>query len=98
MDLVWEFEAAYGRLDPHRDSWPRFLSGVARTARFTARQLYAAIAGPSFALSALSTEGASERLQVQMMLERTAFGEKAAPAPALTRSRILGPDGEIARA
>jgi len=76
MDLVWEFEACYGRLDPARDSWPKFLSGVRRTARFTARELYAAIVGPSFALSALSSEGAGERMQVKALLEDAAFGRR----------------------
>jgi len=85
MDLVFEYEHAYGRLHPHEDSWAKFLAGVARTARFTAREIYAAIIGPSFALSGLSSEGMSERMQVQVMLERSAFGY-ATPL-------IVGPDG-----
>jgi hypothetical protein len=85
MDLVFEYEHAYGPLDERRVSWAKFLAGIARTARFTAREIYAAIIGPSFALSSLGSEGMSERAQVQTMLERTAFGY-ATPL-------IVGPDG-----
>lgn len=85
MDLVFEYEHAYGRLHPHEDSWAKFLAGVSRTARFTARELYAAIAGPTFALSGLSSEGMSERVQVQHALETAAFGYHT--------PLIVGPDG-----
>lgn len=85
MDLVFEYEAAYGRIHPREDSWAKFLAGVQRTARFTARQLYAAIVGPSFALSSLSGEGAGARMQAHSLLEDAAFGYH--------RPLIVGPDG-----
>lgn len=93
MDLVFEYEHAFGPLDPQRHSWAKFIAGVVRTARFTARQLYAAIAGPSFALAGLSPEGAGERLQVEQFLRRTAFGPFLEPSPAPARRLIVGPDG-----
>jgi len=85
MDLVFEYEHAYGAIVPERTSWPKFLAGISRTARFTARQIYAAIVGPSFALSSLSGEGAGERMQAKAMLEEQAFGRR--------QSLIVGPDG-----
>ena len=84
MDLVFEYENAYGELDPKRHSWAKFLAGVQRTARFSARQLYAAIVGPSFALSSLSGEGAGARLQAHAMLEDAAWGTRT--------PLIVGPD------
>jgi hypothetical protein len=90
MDQVFEYEATYGPLHPREDSWAKFLAGVQRTARFTARQLYAAIAGPTFALAGLSSEGAGSRMQVEHVLRETAFGPLLQPpAPSL----IVGPDG-----
>ena len=88
MDLVWEFRAVYGPLDPERDSWAAFLSGVAATARFTARQLYAAIVGPSFALAGLSGDGAGDRHQLHETLRAAAFPMSAQPM----RRLIVGPD------
>jgi len=85
MDLVFEYEHAYGRLHPHEDGWAKFLAGVARTARFTAREIYAAIVGPSFALAGLSSEGMGERMQVQHALETEAFNYRT--------PLIVGPDG-----
>ena len=87
MQLVFEYQHAYGRLEPRADSWPKFLAGVALTARFTARQLYAAIAGPTFALAGLSSEGMGERMQVHHQLQVAAFG------PTRHQPLILGPDG-----
>lgn len=77
MDLVWEYQHAFGRLDPRTDSWAKFLSGVHHTARFTARQIYAAIVGPSFALSSLSSEGAGDRMMLSHRLEQEAFGRSS---------------------
>jgi len=73
MDLVWEYEATFGPVDDI--SWPKFLAGVVATARFTARQLYAAIVGPSFALAGLTgDESVGERMQVHDHLRQVAFG------------------------
>lgn len=72
MDLVFEYEAAFGPVEGI--PWAKFLAGVERTGRFTARQLYAAIVGPTFALSSLSSDGVGERMQVQAVLEDAAFG------------------------
>jgi len=85
MDLVFEYEHAYGEIDPRRHSWAKFLAGVARTARFSARELYAAIVGPSFALSSLSSEGVAGRMQVHHLLEETAWGRHT--------PLIVGPNG-----
>jgi len=87
MDLVFDYEATFGPVDTI--SWAKFLAGVAATARFTARQLYAAIVGPSFALSGLmGEEHAGERLQVHDALRQAAFGTIRAAAP---KSLIIGP-------
>lgn len=89
MTLVFEYEHAYGRIEPARDSWAKFLAGVARCGRFTARQLYFAVMGPSFALSSLSSENAGETLQMRQQLSAAAFGTPQVREP---QRLIIGPD------
>lgn len=87
MDLVFEFTKHFGPVRPREDSWAYFLAGVMRTARFTARELHAAIVGPSMALAGLSREGAGERQLIQQELHTLAYGR---PLPA--RPLIVGPN------
>jgi len=82
MDIVWEYAAAYGGPPRASDSWALFCAGAVRCTRFTARQLYHAMMGPSFALAGLSSEGAGSRTLMTEELSRLAFG---------SRSRLLTP-------
>lgn len=77
MDLVLEYAARYGGPPRPTDSWALFIQGVRRCARFTARDLYQSLMGPSYAIAGLSSEGVGERQVMRTQLQNLAFGTKA---------------------